>query len=70
LAVARGLVDQHGGSLEFKSVPRTGTTVTIFLPMKAKPCARLPYANRVLSEGANKESTPAVAAEPVIAGAR
>ncbi|HEX4446554.1 MAG TPA: HAMP domain-containing sensor histidine kinase [Polyangiaceae bacterium] len=70
LAVARGLVDQHGGSLEFKSAPRTGTTVTIFLPMKAKPCARLPYAVRALSEGTNKESTPAVAAEPVIAGAR
>jgi signal transduction histidine kinase len=69
LAVARGLVEQHGGSLEFKSVPRTGTTVTIFLPMKAKPCARLPYAIRALSEGANKEGTPAVA-EPVIAGAR
>jgi signal transduction histidine kinase len=69
LAVARGLVEQHGGNLEFKSVPRTGTTVTIFLPMKAKPCDRLPYAVRALSEGANKEGTPAVA-EPVIAGAR
>ena len=30
------------GSLEFKSTPRAGTTVTILLPMKAKPCARLP----------------------------
>ena len=39
LAVARGLVEQHGGSLEFKSSPRAGTTVTLFLPMKAKPCS-------------------------------
>jgi signal transduction histidine kinase len=42
LAVARGLLEQHGGNLEFKSAPRTGTTATIFVPMKAKPCARLP----------------------------
>jgi signal transduction histidine kinase len=42
VAVARGLVEQHGGRLEFKSVPGTGTTVTVALPMKARPCMRLP----------------------------
>jgi MYXO-CTERM domain-containing protein len=47
VAVARGLVEQHGGRLEFKSVPGTGTTVTITLPMKAR-CERLP--NPVRSE--------------------
>jgi signal transduction histidine kinase len=46
VAVARGLVEQHGGRLEFKSVPGTGTTVTLTLPMKATPCARLPLPAR------------------------
>ena len=68
LAVARGLVEQHGGSLEFRSAPRTGTTVTILLPMKAKPCARLPNPGRVFRpEGPDVE---APAAEPAIAGVR
>jgi signal transduction histidine kinase len=58
VAVARGLVEQHGGRLEYKSVPGTGTTVTISLPMKAKPCTRLP--NPARSEKP----------EPVVAGAR
>jgi signal transduction histidine kinase len=42
VAVARGLVEQHGGRLEFKSTPGHGTTVTVALPMKARPCVRLP----------------------------
>jgi signal transduction histidine kinase len=46
VAVARGLVEQHGGRMEFKSVPGTGTTVTITLPMKATPCTRLPNPGR------------------------
>jgi len=58
VAVARGLVEQHGGRLEYKSVPGTGTTVTISLPMKAKPCTRLPNPAR------------AEKPEPVVAGAR
>jgi signal transduction histidine kinase len=68
LAVARGLVEQHGGSLEFKSSPRAGTTVTMFLPMKAKPCARLPNPGRVFKpEGADGE---VVAPEPAAVGVR
>jgi signal transduction histidine kinase len=58
VAVARGLVEQHGGNLDFKSVPGTGTTVTIALPMKAKPCTRLPNPAR------------AEKPEPIVAGAR
>jgi signal transduction histidine kinase len=57
VAVARGLVEQHGGRIEFKSVPGTGTTVTVTLPMKARPCARLPLPAR--TEGG--EPSPAVA---------
>jgi signal transduction histidine kinase len=60
VAVARGLVEHHGGRLEYKSVHGTGTTVTITLPMKAKPCARLP--NPVRS---SEKTEPAV-----VAGAR
>ncbi len=68
LAVARGLIEQHGGSLEFRSTPRTGTTVTILLPMKAKPCARLPNPGRVFRpDGAEAEAAPS---EPAVAGVR
>jgi len=68
LAVARGLIEQHGGTLEFKSTPRAGTTVTVLLPMKAKPCARLPNPGRVfLPDGAEAET---VGPEPAIVGAR
>ncbi len=66
LAVARGLVEQHGGSLEFKSAPRTGTTVTIRLPMKAKACAKLPNPVRSFRpEAADAEPVSAPAAAGV-----
>ncbi len=35
VAVARGLIEQHGGQLEFKSVVGKGTAVTIRLPARA-----------------------------------
>jgi signal transduction histidine kinase len=68
VAVARGLVEQHGGRIEYKSVPGTGTTVTILLPMKATPCARLPNPLRALEKAAldKVEDKP----EPSPAGAR
>ncbi|MGH7294144.1 MAG: sensor histidine kinase [Polyangiaceae bacterium] len=61
VAVARGLVEQHGGRIDFKSHPGTGTTVSIILPQKAKPCARLPIPARL--DKAEKT-------EPATAGAR
>jgi signal transduction histidine kinase len=67
VAVARGLVEQHGGRLEFRSTAGKGTTVTISLPMKAKPCARLPNPLRALrSESAAETENQ----EPAVAGAR
>jgi signal transduction histidine kinase len=68
LAVARGLVEQHGGSLEFRSAPRTGTTVTILLPMKAKPCTRLPNPGRVFRPESAEAEAPG--SEPAVAGIR
>jgi signal transduction histidine kinase len=35
VAVARGLIEQHGGSLDYESAPGKGTTVTIRLPLNA-----------------------------------
>jgi signal transduction histidine kinase len=62
VAVARGLVEQHGGRLEFKSASGRGTTVTITLPMKAKPCTHLPNPVRALKrEGEAEKPEPAVA---------
>ncbi|HEY4014050.1 MAG TPA: HAMP domain-containing sensor histidine kinase [Polyangiaceae bacterium] len=65
VAVARGLVEQHGGRIEFKSAPGRGTTVVLSLPMKAKLCARLPNPLRP-----PKPEGEADASEPAIAGAR
>ena len=67
VAVARGLVEQHGGALEFKSVANKGTTVTISLPTKAKPsCSRLPDPRRMGSE----VESAVEAAAPAPAGVR
>lgn len=59
VAVARGLVEQHGGRLDIKSAAGKGTTVTIVLPMKAKPCMRLP--NPLRNDSAEQEPQPATA---------
>ncbi|HTQ45344.1 MAG TPA: HAMP domain-containing sensor histidine kinase [Polyangiaceae bacterium] len=66
VAVARGLVEQHGGRLDIKSASGKGTTVTIVLPMKAKPCMRLPNplrneASPARDETAEPEPQPATA---------
>jgi signal transduction histidine kinase len=65
VAVARGLVEQHGGQIEFRSTAGKGTTVCIRLPMKATPCARLPNPLRSMKNGGEAENQ-----EPVVAGAR
>ena len=64
VAVARGLVEQHGGTMEFKSSAGKGTTVILSLPMKAKPCLALPNPLRAL------ESKSAEAEKPATAGVR
>ncbi len=61
VAVARGLIEQHGGHLEFKSVTGKGTTVVVTLPMKAKPCARLPNPGRARKHEEAENTGPAVA---------
>jgi len=61
VAVARGIVEQHGGRIEFKSTPGSGTTVTLTLPMKCKPCARLPNPLRKEKAAHAEEPAPAPA---------
>ena len=62
VAVARGLVEQHGGRMDFKSTPGKGTTVVIALPLKAKPCPCLPNPLRTSkAEGEAEKSGPAIA---------
>jgi signal transduction histidine kinase len=48
VAVARGVIEQHGGRLEFKSAPGAGTTVSLHLPAKPSPCVCLPNPARAL----------------------
>ena len=64
VAVARGLIEQHGGRLEFKSAPGRGTPVAIMLPRKAQACTRLPNPERAMNHDGEAE-----ASEPAIAGA-
>lgn len=70
VAVARGLVEQHGGRLEFKSAPSRGTTVTIVLPMTVAPCSRLPNPARTAGAVEPTEPVEAPESEPIAAGAR
>ncbi len=63
LAVARGLVEQHGGRLEFISAVGKGTTVVLLLPVKAKLCARLPNPLRSFQpEGVETDQASVIAA--------
>jgi signal transduction histidine kinase len=56
VAVARGVVEQHGGRLEFKSAVGKGTVVSIRLPSRASPCAHLPKPWRTAkSESADRD---------------
>ncbi|HEX8796499.1 MAG TPA: HAMP domain-containing sensor histidine kinase [Polyangiaceae bacterium] len=69
VAVARGLVEQHGGRLDIKSASGKGTTVTVVLPMKAKPCMRLP--NPLRSETSHaKDGAAEPEPQPATAGVR
>jgi two-component system sensor histidine kinase HydH len=61
VAVARGIVEQHGGHMDIKSASGKGTTVTITLPMKAKTCLKLPNPMRTTDPDAKTEQKP----EPV-----
>jgi signal transduction histidine kinase len=54
VAVARGVVEQHGGKLEYKSQVGKGTVVSIRLPANAQPCANLPKPWRPKPEGSER----------------
>ena len=53
IAIARGIIEQHGGSLCFESKCGRGTTATILLPANAK------VSNRNLAKLPNPRPTPA-----------
>jgi two-component system, NtrC family, sensor histidine kinase HydH len=66
VAVARGLIEQHGGHLEFKSAPGKGTVATLRLLAKAifRDTA-LPNPQRVLKSGC-----PGPASAPQVSASR
>jgi signal transduction histidine kinase len=66
VAVARGIIQQHGGRLEFTSAPGRGTTATVHLPMKACGCAALPNPLRAALKGDAAEQ-PREGQEPAVA---
>jgi signal transduction histidine kinase len=76
IAVARGIIEQHGGSLRFESTSGRGTTATVLLPAcaheaqskKAKlpnPC-RAAFAN-ALEPFTGRKPEPAAPGSPVMA---
>jgi signal transduction histidine kinase len=69
VAVARGIVEQHGGHMDIRSASGKGTTITIVLPTKAKPCLRLPNPLRDSGAGSGAKSNEPEAA-PIPAGVR
>ena len=63
VTVARGIIEQHGGRLEYASVVGRGTSVTVYLPAKPKACCRLPNPLRqTSSRGSDVDSPRSVAA--------
>jgi len=66
VAVARGLIEQHGGQLDFRSVVGQGTTVDIHLPMKAKRCPMLPNPARPAKGDTAEAEAPEPASAPVL----
>jgi signal transduction histidine kinase len=42
IAVARGIIEQHGGALRYESTSGRGTTATVTLPACAKTRSKLP----------------------------
>jgi signal transduction histidine kinase len=70
VAVARGLVEQHGGRLEFTSAPGKGTTVTLRMPAKAASCPLLPNPARSMKAKAEASVTDVSEGEPAVASAR
>jgi signal transduction histidine kinase len=59
VAVARGLIEQHGGQLEFKSAPGKGTVATMRLPLKAIfREAALPNPQRTVKSGCMGGASP------------
>jgi signal transduction histidine kinase len=65
IAIARGIIEQHGGTLRFESSSGRGTTAIVLLP--ASPCARLSLPNpcRMAAEAAKKVQQAPELQEPM-----
>ncbi len=69
VAVARGLIEQHGGQLEFKSAPGKGTVATLRLPAKAIFRETLPNPQRALKSGCRGAASPSMSVPGRASGA-
>jgi signal transduction histidine kinase len=59
IAIARGIVEQHGGSLRFESAVGHGTTATVTLPAQRLPTrAKLPMACDILERTTEHHGAP------------
>jgi signal transduction histidine kinase len=65
VAVARGIIEQHGGRLEYSSAVGRGTSVTVYLPKQPKACCRLPNPLRRAAPSNSDVDAPASVAAPV-----
>jgi signal transduction histidine kinase len=62
IAVARGIIEQHGGSLRFESTSGRGTTATVTLPA----CAMMAQAKKAKLPDCRHMASVAAALEPLI----
>jgi signal transduction histidine kinase len=71
IAVARGIIEQHGGSLRFESTSGRGTTATVHLPacalMAQSKKAQLPNPCRASIDAAGAAVVAAVTGSPSVA---
>jgi signal transduction histidine kinase len=71
IAIARGIIEQHGGSLRFESTSGRGTTATVILPACAMKGKSLPNPCRYATENMKlpDDAKPETGAEPALASA-
>jgi signal transduction histidine kinase len=42
LYITKGIIDAHGGSIDVESVPGSGSTFSLWLPLSSGPAGRSP----------------------------
>jgi K+-sensing histidine kinase KdpD len=63
IAIARGIIEQHGGTLRFESTSGRGTTATVILPSSPNKRDALPNPCRMYAEKLRVQAEKAIEAK-------